>query len=72
VVNCGADRTAHHHTAGGDSPRGELRRGSDRRSPHSGRTIAEVESHQRIPELFGDETNVRRWVRIKQEPWSSA
>jgi spore photoproduct lyase len=31
-----------------------------------------VESHQRIPELFGDETNVRRWVRIKQEPWSSA
>ncbi|MFC4071545.1 spore photoproduct lyase family protein [Actinoplanes subglobosus] len=30
-------------------------------------TIVEVESHQRIPELFGDETNVRRWVRIKQE-----
>ncbi len=27
----------------------------------------EVESHQRIPELYGDETNVRRWVRIKQE-----
>jgi len=27
----------------------------------------EVDSHQRIPELFGDETNVRRWVRIKRE-----
>lgn len=27
----------------------------------------EVDSHQRIPELYGDETNVRRWVRIKQE-----
>ena len=27
----------------------------------------EVESHQRIPELYGDETNVRRWVRIKRE-----
>ena len=26
-----------------------------------------VDSHQRIPELFGDETNVRRWVRIKRE-----
>jgi spore photoproduct lyase len=27
----------------------------------------EVDGHQRIPELFGDETNVRRWVRIKRE-----
>jgi len=27
----------------------------------------EVDSHQRIPELFGGETNVRRWVRIKRE-----
>ncbi|MGA5298735.1 spore photoproduct lyase family protein [Nucisporomicrobium flavum] len=27
----------------------------------------EVESHSRIPELYGDETNVNRWVRIKRE-----
>jgi spore photoproduct lyase len=27
----------------------------------------EVASHWRIPELHGDETNVRRWVRIKTE-----
>ncbi|WP_067499750.1 spore photoproduct lyase family protein [Actinoplanes sp. TFC3] len=27
----------------------------------------EVERHDRIPELYGDETNVRRWVRIKRE-----
>ncbi|MFB9378798.1 spore photoproduct lyase family protein [Kineococcus gynurae] len=27
----------------------------------------EVDSHWRIPELHGDETNVRRWVRIKTE-----
>ncbi|BCY12133.1 spore photoproduct lyase family protein [Actinoplanes sp. L3-i22] len=27
----------------------------------------EVASHQRIPELHGDETNVNRWVRIKRE-----
>ncbi|MGW4948483.1 spore photoproduct lyase family protein [Actinoplanes sp. NPDC004185] len=27
----------------------------------------EVESHHRIPELYGDETNVDRWVRIKRE-----
>lgn len=26
-----------------------------------------MESHHRIPELYGDETNVRRWVRIKRE-----
>ncbi|GIF14185.1 spore photoproduct lyase family protein [Actinoplanes teichomyceticus] len=29
--------------------------------------LVEVQSHQRIPELYGDETNVRRWVRIKRE-----
>jgi spore photoproduct lyase family protein len=27
----------------------------------------EVQSHHRIPELHGDETNVNRWVRIKRE-----
>ncbi|BCJ40006.1 spore photoproduct lyase family protein [Actinoplanes ianthinogenes] len=29
--------------------------------------LVEVESHNRIPELYGDETNVNRWVRIKRE-----
>ncbi|GAA2847364.1 spore photoproduct lyase family protein [Actinoplanes cyaneus] len=29
--------------------------------------LVEVESHHRIPELYGDETNVNRWVRIKRE-----
>lgn len=28
-------------------------------------TIVEVKSHWQIPELHGDEENVRRWVRIK-------
>ncbi|TLP57085.1 spore photoproduct lyase family protein [Microbispora triticiradicis] len=27
----------------------------------------EIESHHRIPELYGDESNVSRWVRIKTE-----
>ncbi|MEU6725653.1 spore photoproduct lyase family protein [Nonomuraea wenchangensis] len=27
--------------------------------------LVEVGSHHRIPELYGDETNVNRWVRIK-------
>lgn len=27
----------------------------------------EIDSHTRIPELYGDETNVARWVRIKTE-----
>ena len=35
------------------------------RSPDAERV--EIESHSRIPELYGDETNVNRWVRIKQE-----
>ncbi|MDP9417459.1 MAG: spore photoproduct lyase family protein, partial [Actinomycetota bacterium] len=35
------------------------------RFPHAERV--EVESHQRIPELYGDEANVERWVRIKTE-----
>ena len=30
-------------------------------------TLVPVESHWRIPELHGDETNVDRWVRIKRE-----
>ena len=29
--------------------------------------VVEVASHWRIPELHGDEENVRRWVRIKRE-----
>ncbi|GAA4265971.1 spore photoproduct lyase family protein [Frondihabitans peucedani] len=29
--------------------------------------VVPVESHWRIPELHGDEANVRRWVRIKTE-----
>src|SRR3712207_7421990 len=29
--------------------------------------LVEVESHTRIPELYGDEANVARWVRIKTE-----
>ncbi|MEV6492624.1 spore photoproduct lyase family protein [Actinoplanes sp. NPDC051633] len=45
----------------------ELPRGKEilERFPDAARV--EVESHNRIPELYGDETNVRRWVRIKRE-----
>ncbi|MEU4695434.1 spore photoproduct lyase family protein [Actinoplanes sp. NPDC023714] len=45
----------------------ELPRGKEVLSRYPDATIVEVESHQRIPELYGDETNVRRWVRIKRE-----
>ncbi|MEV6305208.1 spore photoproduct lyase family protein [Actinoplanes sp. NPDC051861] len=45
----------------------ELPRGREILSRYPDATIVEVESHQRIPELYGDETNVRRWVRIKRE-----
>lgn len=45
----------------------ELPRGKEilARFPQAQRV--EVESHHRIPELYGDETNVNRWVRIKRE-----
>ena len=45
----------------------ELPRGKEilARFPDADRV--EIDSHQRIPELYGDETNVRRWVRIKRE-----
>ncbi|GIE31203.1 spore photoproduct lyase family protein [Actinoplanes italicus] len=45
----------------------ELPRGKEILGRWPEATIVEVESHQRIPELYGDETNVRRWVRIKRE-----
>jgi spore photoproduct lyase len=45
----------------------ELPRGREILARWPEATIVEVESHQRIPEVHGDETNVRRWVRIKQE-----
>lgn len=44
-----------------------LPRGREILARWPGATIVEVESHNRIPELYGDETNVNRWVRIKQE-----
>jgi spore photoproduct lyase len=45
----------------------ELPRGREVLARYPDATVVEVESHQRIPELYGDETNVRRWVRIKRE-----
>ena len=45
-----------------ESPRGQQVVG---RWP--GAEIVEVASHWQIPELHGDEANVRRWVRIKRE-----
>ncbi|MDI6102239.1 hypothetical protein QLQ12_26835 [Actinoplanes sp. NEAU-A12] len=45
----------------------ELPRGREVLARWPEATLVEVESHQRIPELYGDETNVRRWVRIKRE-----
>ncbi|MFC7534345.1 spore photoproduct lyase family protein [Actinoplanes sp. GCM10030250] len=45
----------------------DLPRGREILDRYPDATIVEVESHQRIPELYGDETNVRRWVRIKRE-----
>ncbi|MEV4704492.1 spore photoproduct lyase family protein [Actinoplanes sp. NPDC049316] len=44
-----------------------LPRGREVLSRFPGAELVEVESHSRIPELYGDETNVNRWVRIKRE-----
>ncbi|MDP9795121.1 spore photoproduct lyase family protein [Catenuloplanes nepalensis] len=45
----------------------ELPRGKEVLARFPDATLVEVESHHRIPELYGDETNVNRWVRIKRE-----
>ncbi|GAA4609943.1 spore photoproduct lyase family protein [Actinoplanes octamycinicus] len=45
----------------------ELPRGKEILARFPGAQLVEVESHNRIPELYGDETNVNRWVRIKRE-----
>ncbi|SNY76006.1 spore photoproduct lyase family protein [Paractinoplanes atraurantiacus] len=45
----------------------ELPRGKEVLARFPEATLVEVESHNRIPELYGDESNVNRWVRIKQE-----
>ncbi len=45
----------------------ELPRGREILERWPDATIVEIESHQRIPEVHGDERNVRRWVRIKRE-----
>ncbi|XVU29415.1 spore photoproduct lyase family protein [Actinoplanes sp. CA-054009] len=45
----------------------ELPRGKEILARFPGATLVEVESHNRIPELYGDESNVNRWVRIKRE-----
>jgi spore photoproduct lyase family protein len=45
----------------------ELPRGREMAARWPAAEIVPVESHWRIPELHGDEANVRRWVRIKRE-----
>ncbi|MEV5412970.1 spore photoproduct lyase family protein [Thermopolyspora sp. NPDC052614] len=44
-----------------------LPRGREILDRFPGAEIVEIESHHRIPELYGDEVNVARWVRIKTE-----
>ncbi len=45
----------------------ELPRGKEVLARWPDATLVEVPSHWNIPELHGDEANVRRWVRIKTE-----
>lgn len=45
----------------------ELPRGREVLDRWPGAELVEVASHRRMPELAGDEANVRRWVRIKTE-----
>ncbi|HWS37693.1 MAG TPA: spore photoproduct lyase family protein [Actinoplanes sp.] len=45
----------------------DLPRGRDILERWPDATIVDIDSHQRIPEVHGDERNVRRWVRIKRE-----
>ncbi|GAA2316580.1 spore photoproduct lyase family protein [Nonomuraea roseoviolacea subsp. roseoviolacea] len=44
-----------------------LPRGREILGRFPGAEIVEIDSHHRIPELYGDEANVARWVRIKTE-----
>ncbi|UBU11651.1 spore photoproduct lyase family protein [Nonomuraea gerenzanensis] len=45
----------------------ELPRGQEILARYPDAERVEIESHHRIPELYGDEANVARWVRIKTE-----
>src|SRR5919202_5330360 len=45
----------------------ELPRGREILARWPDADLVEVPSHWQIPELHGDEANVRRWVRIKTE-----
>ncbi len=45
----------------------DLPRGREMAARWPAAEIVPVESHWRIPEVHGDEANVRRWVRIKRE-----
>ncbi|NJP90469.1 spore photoproduct lyase family protein [Nonomuraea sp. FMUSA5-5] len=45
----------------------ELPRGQEILARYPDADRVEIESHHRIPELYGDEANVARWVRIKTE-----
>ncbi|MBL7258686.1 spore photoproduct lyase family protein [Paractinoplanes lichenicola] len=45
----------------------ELPRGKEVLARFPEAQLVEVASHNRIDELYGDETNVNRWVRIKRE-----
>jgi spore photoproduct lyase family protein len=45
----------------------ELPRGREILARFPQAELVPIESHNRIPEVYGDETNVNRWVRIKRE-----
>ncbi|MEO3794510.1 spore photoproduct lyase family protein [Nonomuraea sp. B10E15] len=45
----------------------ELPRGQEILARFPGAELIEIAGHHRIPELYGDERNVARWVRIKTE-----
>ncbi|WP_219601787.1 spore photoproduct lyase family protein [Nonomuraea indica] len=45
----------------------ELPRGREVLDRFPGAELVEIAGHHRIPELYGDEANVARWVRIKTE-----
>ncbi|MFD0688218.1 spore photoproduct lyase family protein [Actinomadura fibrosa] len=45
----------------------ELARGREILGRFPDAELVEIEAHNRIPELYGDERNVARWVRIKTE-----
>ncbi|WP_220447595.1 hypothetical protein [Nonomuraea diastatica] len=62
MATCWTSGASAFEPAAAELPRGQE---TPARYPHA--DLVEIAGHHRIPELYGDERNVARWVRIKTE-----